>query len=407
MLAKWIKRIAAIGVAVLVVGAALYALMPKPVPADIAVVDRGPLEVTIDEEGIARIRDVFRVSAPVAGRVERLPVEVGDRVYRGTSAVASLHPVDPSFLDLRARRELEAAVEAARAAVSLAEAEMNGTTAAERLAESDLLRAEKLAKVGAISERAFEKAATDVDTAKAQVEQAKATLALRQSELVSAEARLIEPDQEVAVPSRDACCMIVRAPEDGVVLTLLSQSEQVVPAGTPLLEIGDPKEMEIIVHLLSSDAANVKVAALARLDEWGGGTLAARIRRVDPAAYTKVSALGIEEQRVDAILDLVDPYEAWKKLGHDFRVMVHIVSWRGDDVVRVPLGALFRRGNDWSVYRLVNGRAVVTKIEIDHRNARSAEVVKGLAAGDAVVLHPSDRVADGVAIEKRAETPPG
>ncbi len=397
---KWIKRLVGLVVLALLAAATVYALMPQPVSVDVAVIERGPIEVTIDEEGIARIRDVFRVSAPVAGRVDRLPVEVGDRVYRNTTAVAEIHPVDPPFLDVRSRRELEAAVGAARATVTLAEAQVAGAEAGRRLAEADLERADRLSRMGTISSRALEKAVADLDTAKAQLEEAKATLALRRSELVSAEARLIEPDQ-LEGGSRDACCMTLRAPVDGTVLDLLTESEQVVQAGTGLLEIGDPTSLEVIVHLLSSDAVIVREGAAARLDDWGGGTLAATVRRVDPAAYTKVSALGIEEQRVDAILDLVDPPESWGGLGHEFRVMVHITTWQADDVVRVPLGALFRKGSDWAVFRVVDGRAVETRIAIAHRNDAMAEVTDGLAAGDGIVLHPSDQVVDGVKVRAR------
>ena len=402
MLSKWIKRIVGVVVLLLVAAAAVYALMPRPVAVDVAVIDRGPLEVTVDEEGVSHIRDVFQVSAPVAGRVDRLPVEVGDRVYRGTTAVASIHPLEPSFLDVRSRRELEAAIESAHAAVALATAQIAGAESNERLARSALDRAEHLAKSGAISDSVLEKAATDLATATAQVGEAKATLDLRQSELVSAEARLIEPDQEVVTPSRDRCCMTVRAPVDGVVLKLLTESEQVVSAGTPLLEIGDPTDMEIVVHLLSTDAVDIAPAASAELPDWGGDApLAARVRRIDPAGYTKISALGIEEQRVDAALDLTDPPATWQKLGHDFRVMVHISTWRADDVTRLPLGALFRKGSDWSVFRIVGGKAVVTPVVIGHRNITMAEVVSGLAAGDTVVLHASDQVADGVKVVAR------
>jgi HlyD family secretion protein len=401
MQSKWIKRAIGLVVLALIVAAAVYALMPQPVPVDVATVDRGPLDVTIDEEGIARIRDVFRVSAPVAGRVERLPVEIGEQVFENTTAVAAIHPADPPFLDVRSRRELEAAVEAARAAVTLAKAQLNAAQANERLMESDLERAQRLAKAGTISARALEKAIADVDTAKAQVAEAEAALNLRDSELSSAEARLIEPNQ-LEGGGRDSCCLTLRAPVNGTVLKLLTESEQVVAAGQGLLEIGNPRDLEIIVHLLSSDAVNVRAGGSATIDGWGGPTLTAKVRRIDPAAYTKVSALGIEEQRVDAILDIVDPEEKWQRLGHEFRVMVHISVWQGDDVLQVPLGALFRTGADWTVFKIVDGKAVATRVVLDHRNTQVAEVVEGLGAGDVVVLHPSDRVVDGVAVEERA-----
>ena len=225
-----------------------------------------------------------------------------------------------------------------------------------------------------------------------------AALDLSKSELLSAEARLIGP--EAGAASEESVSVL--APTDGTVLALLSESEQVLLAGGPLLEIGHPANLEIIVHLLSSDAVGVAPGAIARIDGWGGPELSAKLRRIDPAAYTKVSALGIEEQRVDAVFDIVDPYEQWQRLGHEFRVMVHIPTWQSDDALRLPLGALFRRGEAWHVFKVVDGAAALTPVTLGHRSSRFAEVVDGLAAGDVVVLHPSDRVVDGVAVEARA-----
>jgi len=399
MAAKWTKRLLALLVLAAIAAGLVYAFRPQPVAVDVAALGTGPMEVTIDEEGIARIRDIFRVSAPIPGRVERLPVDVGDTVESDRTIVAAIHPVDPPLLDVRTRRELEAAVEAAKAAVMLAQAQVDSAETNVRLMRSELERARELADRATISVRAFEKAAADLETAEARVKEMRAALELRQSELASAEARLIEPGGDMRTEA--SCCVTVLAPADGTVLDLLSESEQVVAAGGPLLEIGDPGNLEIIVHLLSSDAVAVDPDALARVDGWGGPELAARLRRIDPSAYTKVSALGIEEQRVDAIFDIVDPRETWARLGHEFRVMVHVPIWRSDDVLRLPLGALFRRGDAWHVFKVVDGRAILAPVGIGHRNMRFAEVLDGLAAGDIVVLHPSDRVADGVALEER------
>lgn len=401
---RWIRRGIGLVVLVLVVGAAVYALVPNPLPVDLETVERGELHVTIDEDGVARIGEVFRVSAPVAGKLARPPVSVGDRVVKNTTTVATITPVDPPFLDARSRREIEAAVGAARAAVGLAEAQLRGAQATERMVQSDLERAQRLATAGTISKAALEKAITDLDTAAAQVEQARATLELRKSELLSAEARLIEPDQPESASNRDACCLAVRAPVDGVVLDVLAESEQVVAAGTPLLEIGDPVDMEVIVHLLSTDAVQIGEGASATLTDWGrDGELSARVKRIDPAGYTKISALGIEEQRVDAELEILDEPERWRGLGHEFRVMVHIALWEGADVVKAPMGALFRHGDDWQVFRVVDGRAVATSVDIGQRNSDYAQVVEGLSAGDVVILHPSDSVVDGTRVVSRDE----
>lgn len=400
MMMTWIRRGLLLLVLAAIAGAAVYALMPKPVAVDLGGVDRGPLEVTIDEEGKAQIHDVYKVSAPVGGQLDRFPLEVGDSVKRDVTVVADIRPSAPAFLDARSHREMQAAVGAASAAVRLAEAELKRAEAQQRLAQSDLERAQRLSKTGTISNRSMDEAESNADTAAAQIAQSEANLELRRSELASAEARMIQPGSEDA--GGGACCVQVRAPVDGVVLKVHAESAQVVQAGALIAEIGDPGDMEVVVDLLSTDAVKVKRGAEAEIVGWGGGeTLSARVRRVEPSAFTKVSALGIEEQRVNVMLDLLDPHTAWEALGHDYRVYVRIRVWRGEDVVRVPLAALFRLGADWAVFRVADGRAVTTKVTIDHRDTEHAEVTEGLAPGDSVILHPSDQVVDGVGVEPR------
>lgn len=398
MQGKWIKRGIGLFVVALVIVATIYALLPQPVGVDIAVIDRGTVEEAVDEEGVARIRDIFRVSTPVAGSVQRLPVKEGDVVRRDVSTIALIRPTAPPFLDLRSRRELEATSDAARAAVDLAESQLKSAASNRDLAQANHERATKLMASGNISQRAFDEAVTAWSMAEAEYRQAEANLVLRQKELAAVEARLIEPDGDVEAAG-EACCVVVAAPTDGVVLNVLSESEQVLPAGAPLVEVGDPGNIEIVAHLLSSDAVKIEQGSKARLDDWGGESLAARVTRINPAAYTKVSALGIEEQRVDVVLDLVDAEGAWDRLGHEFRVMVHIPLWRDDNAVRVPIGALFRRGTEWAVFRVVDGKASLTLVIIDHRNNRWAEVVRGLEPGDEVILHPSDRIENGTKVE--------
>ena len=398
MRGKWIRWSIGGVIVALLVAATIYALLPRPVAVDIATVEHGPMQVTIDEDGTARIRNVFRVSAPISGRLDRLPVHLGDKVYANSTEVARLRPTEPGFLDTRTRQELQAAVEAAQAGVTLAEAQLSGALAGQKVARAAFERAQQLSKVGTISVSAFDQASAAVDTADAEVEQARAQLNLRESELSSARARLIEPTPGAASASG---VLTVRAPVTGVVLKVISESEQVVAAGTPLVEIGDPEDMEVVVPLLSTDAAAIAPDTLAVVDGWGGPALAAKVRSIDPAAYTKVSALGIEEQRVDVTLDLTDKYEVRKRLGHGFRVRVHLTIWRSGDVLRVPLAALFRQGSDWAVYRVVDGHAALTVVSIDHRNAANAEVTAGLKSGDTVVLHPSDTISDGTLLEAR------
>lgn len=400
----WLRRTVLFVIVAAIAAGFVYALLPSPVAVDLATVDRGPIEITVDDEGVAQIRDVYTVSAPVGGHLDRFALDVGDRVQGKVTVVAEIRPSAPSFLDARSRRELEAAVGASTAAVRLAEAEVAQAKADLRLRESDLDRSKQLVRSGTISTRAMDQAESAADAARAQVSRAEASLELRRNELSSAEARLIEPNApEGGGPG--TCCVSIRAPVDGVVLKVYAKSAQVIAAGAPIADIGDPNDMEVSVDLLSKDAVRVKPGAPARVEDWGGGkTLAAKVRRVEPSAFTKVSALGIEEQRVNVLLDLLDPRSAWEALGHEFRVLVRIRVWRGDDVIRVPLAALYRRGEDWSVFKVVDGRAVETPVSIDHRNAHFAEALSGLEPGDVVILHPSDQVEDGVKVEARETT---
>ena len=400
----WIRRGVLLLVVAAIVAAAIYALLPKPAAVDAGAVDQGPIEVSVGEEGIARIRNVYEVSAPVGGHLDRFPLQVGDPVERDQTVIAEIRPTEPAFLDERTRQELEAAVAAAAAAVRLADAELARAQAEQRLAQSDLARAQQLAESETISQRALDQASINAETANAQVGQAEANLELRRSELASARARLIQPGADEPTTASSSCCVQVRAPADGLVLTVYAESAQVVAAGARIAEIGDPDDMEVVVDLLSTDAVRIAPGAPARIEGWGGeDVLSARVRRIDPSAFTKVSALGIEEQRVNVILDLLDPHAAWERLGHEFRVVADITVWKGENVTRVPLAALFRRGANWAVFTIVESRAVLTEVTIDHRNQTHAEVTSGLSPGDRVILHPSDQIEDGLAVEMRAQ----
>ncbi len=401
MAAKWVRPIVLTAVAAGAAGAIAWAFWPQPIPADIAVIEPGTLEVTVDEEGMTRIRDIYAVSAPIAGKVRRSPREVGDVVTADETLVAIIQPTAPAFLDARSRREAEAAVSAAEAAVHLGEAQVTEARSQLDFATSELGRADELMRRKIISERAHQQAKLEVDTAGARLASANATLEVRKRELESARARLIGPEALEEVAGGDSCCVEVHAPVDGEVLELVTESEQVVAAGTPLIEIGDPDNLEIVVDLLSSDAVRVPRDAMARIDGWGGDVLTARVHRIEMAGFTKISALGIEEQRVKAVFDLVDPPEAWDGLGHGYRVVVHVVVDRVDALL-VPLGALFRRGSTWAVFVVdADNRARLRTVVLGARNTRHAAVMDGLAEGDRVVLHPSDRIAEGVKIAAR------
>jgi HlyD family secretion protein len=382
---------------------------PRPVPVDIATVAIGPMQVTVDDEGKTRVRHIYTVSAPIAGKVLRISnpdnkqgmsLHVGDQVIANETVVAIMQPTIPTFIDVRSREELQAAVAAADAAIVLAEAEIRRIQAALEFSRDELQRAQTLSRSGTISAKALEKAQLDVTTNEAALASAKAQLGVRRSERTAIAARLMDP-ASVAAATGPNCCIQIRAPVSGRVLKIVQDSEAAVPAGAPLIEIGDPLDLEVIADLLSTDAVQVRPGALVKIDGWGGAPINGKVTRVDPAGFLKVSALGIEEQRVRTTIDFSEPSDAWSRLGHDYRVIVHVLTWSADDVLTAPVGALFRVGSDWAVYAVKDGRARATVVKIGHRNAQSAEVLSGLAAGDGVVLHPSDRVRDGSAVAQR------
>lgn len=405
----WLKRASWVLGIVVALGAVAWFTWPRPLPVDLATVALGPMKVTIDEEARTNLRHVYTVTAPVTGTVLRLSnpdgmspemsVHVGDRVVAGETIVAVLQPMSPSLLDVRSRQELEAAATAADAAVKLAEAEIQRMEATLQLARDNLARAEALRATDVGSAKALEVARTDVAVNEAGLASTKALLDVRRSEAEAGRARL--NPATVTSPDDPDCCITVRAPASGVVLAIAQESEGIVQAGTPLLKIGEPTDLEIIADLLSTEAVKVKPGAAVVIDGWGGAALKGTVARVEPNGFVKVSALGIEEMRVRTVIDLVGPPQDWSTLGNDFRALVHISLWDTASALTLPVAALFRQGDRWAVFALRDGRARVTVVEIGHRNESVAEVLSGLAAGDEVVLHPSDRVADGVAVAQR------
>ena len=391
------------GAGVLLLAGLLMAFWPQSVPVDFADVRRGPLLVTVDDDGETRVDEVYLVSAPISGRVLRLEGEVGDRVEAQETVLARLFPTEPTILDVRTRTEREAAVQAAKAAETLSTAELQRTQAELDFARAEFVRARDLAKRGTISEAALDRARKDLRAMEAAALEAEAALEMRRYERATAEASLIDPSEAAAEDAGDSCCLSVRAPVGGRILRILQESEGVVAAGAPLVEIGDPEALEIVVDLLSSDAVQVSEGDRVLIERWGGGApLEGRVRRVEPTGFTKVSALGVEEQRVNVIIDFAGAPAEWARLGHGYRVHTRIVIWEGGDVLKAPLGALFRGpGGRWAAFAERSGRARLTPVEIGHVGADEAELLSGLDAGDRLVLHPSDRIAEGVRIRPR------
>lgn len=391
----------AAGIATAVVAALVYALRPQPAGVDVADVSTGPMAVLVEEEGRTRVKQIYTVSAPISGRILRSTLDAGDTVVKDETIVAVIQPADPPFHDLRSRHEIEAQINAAAAAVELASAELRQAESEAEFAETDLIRNKRLVQSGTVPERTLQKAELEAMTRRAAVVRAKAQVELRRRQLDSERAKLIGPEVKADHPEpKETCCVNVKAPASGKILRRLHESEKVVLAGTVLFEIGDVAAMEIVVELLSTDAVKIQPGAAVAITGWGGTrVLAARVRRIEPGGFTKVSALGIDEQRVRVILDIET--KDIGVLGHDYRVFAAITSWRSESVLRVPLSALFRHGKDGAVYVVKSGRAARTILEIDHRNSEVAEVVRGLAANDRVILHPSDRIADRSRIAER------
>ncbi len=375
-----------------------WSLRSQPVAVDIASVVRGDLIVSVDDEGETRVQNAYVVSAPVAGRVERITLEAGDPVVAEETVLALFQPQDPALLDARARSEAEAGV-------GLAEAEQARARAELAFARSELRRAEQLHKNATISESGLDKARLSERTAQAALDQATTTLAQRQRDLEHARSAIARASSGRAPVSKGAL-VAVRAPVSGRILRRLQQSEGLLPAGTPLLEIGDPASLEIVSDFLSADAVKVHVGDGVVIEEWGGpAPLLGTVKRVEPFGFTKVSALGIEEQRVNIITDFASPPDQWKSLGHGYRVMTRIIIERRSKVLKVPVGALFRTGQDWSVFvndgGAKSGVALLRRVTLGVRNSLEAEVVEGLKDDERVVVHPSDQVADRVPVEPR------
>ena len=374
---------------------------PAAVPVDLVTVDRGPLTVSVSDEGETRVRDMYVVSAPVPGRMRRIELEVGDPVVADQTLVARIEPSDPSFLDVRSAAEARAGVDAAAAARTHAGAQVRRAQAELDFARAEYERIRALARSHTVSENELDSAQRRARTAEAALAEAQAARQVRESEYQVARARLLAPSaarERVA----DCDCVSVYSPVNGRVLRIVNESEGVVGSGTPLVEVGNPDLLEVVVDLLSADAVRVQAGQRVLIEAWGGDEpLDGVVQRVEPFGFTKVSALGIEEQRVNVVIDITSPRERWARLGHGYRVEPRIVLWESSDVLRVPLSALFRQGERWAVFVERDGRAELREVEIGQGNGLHAEVRSGLEAGERVVLHPADRVSPGVRLAER------
>ena len=351
---------------------------PRPVLVELATIQVGKLQSTVTEEGKTRVKQRYLVTAPLASRLRRIALDPGDKVKAGETVVAEIEPLPPALLDARSRSLAEARRDAANQNLERARA-------AHRFATSELERFKKLFAEQTVSIQ-------ELEVMKWRDESAMRDEGAAESELREAEATLAA----FTNPAPAGDITEVKAPASGRVLRVPDQSARVVSAGQTLLEIGDPTDLEVVIDVLSRDGARIGPGTRIELEHWGGEVpLQARVRHVEPAAFTKVSALGVEEQRVNVIADLVTPPEQRRSLGDQFRVEARIVMWEADQVTKVASGALFRRGQDWATFVVTEGRAHLRTIKVGHASNSEMEILAGLKPGDAVILHPGDRVRDG------------
>ena len=376
-----------------------YAFWPRGVAVDVAVAERGSMLVTLDEEGETRIHDVYTVSSPLTGEITRIDAEPGDRVEAGTTVLAVIHPIDPSLLDARSQSEREAQVRSAESAVNAARAQVESAKSEFEFAKADLARARKLTPRDTISARDLERFESNLKVKQSALSAASATLDVRRSELDAARASLIGPERRGPIQLDP---VNITSPVDGRVLRVLHRSEGVVAAAEPLVEIGDVDRLEAVADYLSTDAVQIHPGDAVLIEDWGGsGVLHGHVERIEPYAFTKVSALGIEEQRVNVVINFDSPLQARSRLGHGYRIEARVVAWQGKDILQAPLGSIFRDRDKWSVFVVRGGRARLQNVEIGHRGALAAEILSGINPGEVLIVHPSDRVKNGVLVAIR------
>jgi HlyD family secretion protein len=395
------KRIVIWGVVLgIVVIALALSFAPRPVMVDLVEVRPGPLVVTLDEEGETRVHDIYTLSAPVAGRVQRIDWHVGDPVVANETVLAKIEPGDPSFLDPRSEAQARAAIQAAEAERDLAAAAVEDAEAQYEFARAEFARMQDLITDGSVSRRDLDSAERDFKARRAGLDTARAALQVRNYQLELARAQLVSPLETQA--SHDRCeCIPITSPVSGRILQIPERSERVVREADVLMQIGDPGDLEIVVDYLSMDAVRIEAGQRVVIDNWGGDTpLEGRVRLVEPFGFLKVSALGIEEQRVNVIIDFAAE-GGWERLGHGYQVETRVVLSEAGDVLTVPLTALFRNDGDWALFVEEQGRARLRNVETGERNGVVAGIRDGLEAGDRVIAHPSDRISDGVRIVSR------
>jgi HlyD family secretion protein len=381
-----------------VLAALAYAFMPQPIAVDVAMVSRGPLQVTVEEDGKTRIKERYVISAPLSGNMRRIELHEGDSVARGETLIVTIEPHHPDLLDAREIAEREAKVKSAEAALRLEASAREKAKAALDFAEAELGRVQQAYQRNSASRYELDDANLLYRTGAEEYRGAAVSGEIAQFELDLARAALIRtrPGEE---NTADTWEVEIRSPIDGRVLRVFQESAAMVTAGTQLVEVGDPADLELEIDVLSQDAVGIRPGAMVIVDDWGGDApLLGTVRVVEPSGFTKISALGVEEQRVNVIADLNESPTQRAALGDGYRVEARIVVWEGRDVLKVPVSALFRRQGEWAVFRVDGRRAVLQAVEIGRQGNLEAAVLGGLNGGDRVIVYPSDKIRDGGAV---------
>ncbi|MGD2080469.1 MAG: HlyD family efflux transporter periplasmic adaptor subunit [Nitrospirota bacterium] len=396
---NWKRKVVVIAVAALVALAIAYGFVPRPLPVDFAELGRGPMSVSVVEEGKTRVIDRFEISAPVAGFARRIELDVGDAVEKG-QVVAEIEPRRSEVLDPRSRAEAAARVSAARAALSAAEERAKAARAEADYAEAEFNRVSGLFDGGYVSGESFDRAEADHRNAKATLRSADFAVKVAEYDLEAARTALRYSAAEDGAEGLEK--VLLKSPVGGSVLAVHHESEGKVEAGEVLLAIGDTRAIEVEADVLSDDAVRIKPGMRVLFERWGGEEpLEGKVKRVEPAGFTKISALGVEEQRVLVISDIISHYEEWGRLGDGYRVEARFVLWEDEDVLRIPESALFRHADGWAAFVVEGGRARRREVSLGHRSGLTAEVVSGIDAGEKVITHPDDAIEDGTRVRLR------
>lgn len=402
---RWATRIVLIAVALGVVGAVIYGLIPKPVKVESTEVSQGKMAVTVDDDGKTRVKDRYIISAPLAGDLSRIKLEPGDKIDEET-VLATLLPVPSPLQDPQSRAQARARLSAASDAHRQAISAQKSAQAAFEFASSEIKTQRELADQGSIPGQELDRAELDLRTRKADLSSAKYAAQVARHQVAVARAALdrFRSDKSDKKPAslNGGEQMPLRAPAVGVVLDVMAESGGVVQPGTPIIEVGDSSALEVVVDVLTRDAVRVKPGDVAQIKRWGGEhTLEARVTRIEPKAFTEMSSLGVQEQRVNIILELTSAPEDWSALGDGYRVDASITVWQTDDALQVPASAVFRHDANWSVFMVDAGVARRRTVKIGHRNGVDVQILDGLGQGDVVILHPGEEVGDGADVERR------